>query len=117
MYEIKYRSPEEMKDSGVEWLGMVPKSWRISSLRQVLSDSIVDGPHETPEYVENGIPFISVDSLNDNETVNLDIVKKFITERKYQEYNKKTKLKKNDILFSKSATLGKVLLLTHNVRQ
>lgn len=29
MYKIKYRSSDEMKDSGVEWLGMVPKEWNV----------------------------------------------------------------------------------------
>jgi len=35
MYKIKYRSPDEMKDSGVEWLGMVPKDWGIKKLKHV----------------------------------------------------------------------------------
>lgn len=29
MRGIKYRKPEEMKDSGVEWIGKVPKEWDI----------------------------------------------------------------------------------------
>lgn len=36
MGEIKYRKPEEMKDSGVEWLGMIPKEWRILFLKRCL---------------------------------------------------------------------------------
>jgi type I restriction enzyme S subunit len=35
MYKVKHRKKEEMKDSGIEWLGMVPKDWtklRIKNL-------------------------------------------------------------------------------------
>ncbi|NLJ72914.1 MAG: restriction endonuclease subunit S, partial [Syntrophomonadaceae bacterium] len=112
MDKIKYRKEEEMKDSGIEWLGMIPQEWEVTSLRQSLEKPITDGPHETPKYVDVGVPFISVDSLsNSSKIVNLDIVNKFISEEKFNEYNKKTQLKKNDILFSKSATIGKVAIV------
>lgn len=112
MDKIKYRDAGEMKDSGIEWLGMIPKEWEVTSLRQSLEKPITDGPHETPKYVDVGVPFISVDSLsNSSKIVNLDIVNKFISEEKFNEYNKKTQLKKNDILFSKSATIGKVAIV------
>ena len=29
-YEIKYRSDNEMKDSGIEWLGKIPKEWEVN---------------------------------------------------------------------------------------
>ena len=34
----RYRTDEEMKDSGVEWLGSIPKSWDIRQLKRVLID-------------------------------------------------------------------------------
>jgi type I restriction enzyme S subunit len=27
--KFRYREPHEMKDSGVEWLGMIPKEWEV----------------------------------------------------------------------------------------
>lgn len=42
-----------MKDSGVEWLGDVPEHWGVTRLKHV-ADLIVDCPHETPTYTENG---------------------------------------------------------------
>ncbi len=107
----KYEKYPEYKDSGVEWLGKIPKGWESSKLRNVLRSNIVDGPHETPKYVDDGIPFISVDSIEDNEKVNLDVVKKFITDEQYAEYNKKTKLTKGDILFTKAASIGRVAIV------
>ncbi len=109
--QYRIREQKELKPSGIEWLGDIPKSWIKTNLRNFLKSKIVDGPHETPTYVEKGVPFISVDSLNENELVDLEKVKKFISDEQYDIYNKKTKLEKNDLLFTKSATIGKVAIM------
>ena len=41
----------EMKDSGVEWIGKIPKDWEIVPLTKQL-DSIVDYRGKTPEKTE-----------------------------------------------------------------
>lgn len=106
----------EMKDSGVQWIGSIPSHWHVTKLLNTLRTSICDGPHETPNLVnEDGIPFISVDSLNDTEHVDLSIVKKFISLDDYLEYRKKTKIEKGDILFSKAATIGKTAIVDDEV--
>ena len=102
----------EMKDSGVAWIGKIPKEWDTTKLLYCLRHPICDGPHETPELVSNGIPFISVDSLNDSKEVDLSIAKKQISEELYLEYSKKAKLEEGDILFSKAATIGKTAIVT-----
>lgn len=43
----------EMKDSGVEWIGKIPKDWEIVPLTKQL-DSIVDYRGKTPEKTEEG---------------------------------------------------------------
>ena len=35
-YEIKYRREDEMKDSGIEWIGSIPKDWRLTKLKFVI---------------------------------------------------------------------------------
>ena len=42
-----------MKDSGVEWLGEVPAHWETTYLKYATS-MMVDCPHETPVYSEDG---------------------------------------------------------------
>lgn len=101
----------KMKDSGVEWIGAIPEGWEVPKLLNCLRTKISDGPHETPNYIDKGIPFISVDSLNDSEYVDLSIVNRFISEEDYIEYSKKAKLEENDILFSKAATIGKTAIV------
>ena len=103
----------EMKDSGIEWIGEIPKDWVVKKLLLGLRTPICDGPHETPDYVENGVPFISVDSLNESKTVSLENVKRYISEEQYNTYSIKAKLNEGDILFSKSATIGKTAIVNN----
>jgi type I restriction enzyme S subunit len=46
-----------MKDSGVEWLGEIPAHWDVSHLKY-LASRIVDCPHETPTYADDGDHFV-----------------------------------------------------------
>jgi len=95
------------KDSGVEWIGGIPKKWNLISLKHLVSTKITDGPHETPEFVDEGIPFLSVESVQDNK---LDFNRKrgFITEETHKEYSKKCKPQRDDVFLVKSgSTTGK----------
>jgi type I restriction enzyme S subunit len=48
-----------MKPSGVEWLGDVPAHWGVSPLKEIVAVPITDGPHETPQFFDEGVPFVS----------------------------------------------------------
>lgn len=101
----------KMKDSGVEWIGEIPEDWDRTSLLNLLRTNISDGPHETPVVHEEGIPFISVDSLNETDKIDFSVCKKYISEEDYGIYYKKAKLQEGDILFSKAATIGKTAIV------
>lgn len=81
--------------------------WKKCTFRDVLSQPITDGPHETPNLIESGVPFISVESIHDGI---VDVSKKrgFISEEDSRIYRKKYCPKKNDIFVVKSASVGKV---------
>lgn len=102
---------DSYKDSGVEWIGKIPSHWDSASLLYLLRAKISDGPHETPNLIEDGIPFISIDSLNDTKEIDFSVVKKFISYKDYERYCYKTKLEKGDVLFSKAATIGKTAIV------
>lgn len=103
----------EYKDSGVKWLGEIPRHWDSASLLYMLRGKISDGPHKTPDLKEDGIPFISIDSLNESKNIDFSIVKKFISLKDYEKYCLKTKLEEGDVLFSKAATIGKTAIVGH----
>lgn len=99
-----------MKNSGIEWIGMIPEHWEVSKFNKQLKIKIKDGPHETPTYVDKGIPFLTIGDLKNNR-IDLENVKSKISEKDFLEFKKKVNLKKGDILFSKSATIGKVAIV------
>lgn len=104
----------KMKYSGVEWVGEIPEHWKMVSIKHLVSTKITDGPHETPDWVDDGIPFLSVESVQDNK---LDFNKKrgFITEELHKIYSKKCKPQRDDIFIVKSgSTTGKSTIVGTN---
>lgn len=53
-YEIKYRNEEEMKDSGIEWLGKIPWDWSVSKLKYISTIKNGATPSTTIERYWNG---------------------------------------------------------------
>ena len=102
-----------MKDSGVEWIGEIPEGWSIGKTIYALSMPITDGPHETPELLNDGIPFVSAEAVSSgNGRIDFDHIRGFISKEYYEEYSKKYKPQINDIYMIKSgATTGKVALV------
>ncbi len=65
---------------------------------------ITDGPHVSPQYVEQGIPFISVRNISDG---GLDFASaKFITETDHAEFSKKAAVEFGDVRYTKGGTTG-----------
>lgn len=96
-----------MKDSGIEWLGEIPEHWDRARIKTLVSIKVCDGPHETPEWKEDGIPFISAEAIKGNQ-IDLNFKRGYISKEQHLEYCKKSKVLKGDILFCKSgSTTGK----------
>ncbi|MCG3808667.1 restriction endonuclease subunit S [Psychrobacter sp. Ps4] len=73
---------------------------------------IYDGTHSTPKYLEQGIPFYSVEHLTRNDFSNT----KYISEEVYEKENKRVKLEKNDILMTRIGDIGTAKCLTWDVK-
>lgn len=101
-----------LKDSGVPWIGNIPKRWTLTKILRALDMPITDGPHETPEFFESGIPFISAESIK-NEKIDFSLKRGFISEDFYNYCCNKYKPKLNDIYMIKSgATTGKIAIVS-----
>ena len=97
----------EMKDSGVEWIGKIPIHYQMISIKFLVTTPVTDGPHETPEFVDEGIPFLSVNGVVGNK-INFNKVRGYITNELHIEYSKKCKPQRDDVLLVKSgSTTGK----------
>lgn len=57
------RGEREMKDSGVEWIGEIPKEFDSVQLK-FFCKLITDGTHFSPVTVENGFPYITAGDVH-----------------------------------------------------
>ena len=98
----------EMKDSGVEWIGKIPTHYQMTSIKFLVTTPVSDGPHETPQFIdEGGIPFLSVEGVVGNK-IDFEKVRGYISEELHEQYSKKCKPLRNDVLLVKSgSTTGK----------
>jgi restriction endonuclease S subunit len=89
--------------------GTLPKGWRQLALKDAC-ELITDGSHFSPTTVEKGIPYITVRDLGDS---GIDFLHcKFITRESFVELARNgCQPFKNDVLFSKDGTVGKVALV------
>jgi type I restriction enzyme S subunit len=75
-------------------------------IKTLISAPITDGPHETPEFLSQGIPFLSVDGIQEGELI-FDGCR-HISETAHKEYRRKCAPRRDDILFGKAASTGKI---------
>ncbi|MDZ4803401.1 MAG: restriction endonuclease subunit S, partial [Candidatus Eisenbacteria bacterium] len=97
-----------LRDSGIPWLGEIPAHWEAMRLKRLVAIPITDGPHETPEFVSDGIEFISAEAIQE-DAIDFERRRGFITPQLHAAYCRKTRPQRDDILFCKSgATTGKL---------
>ena len=95
-----------MKDSGVEWLGEVPEHWDVNAIKHIVATPITDGPHETPAFPDEGIPFVSAEAVSTG-VIDFQRIRGFISEEDHARYSLKYKPQRGDIFMVKSgATTG-----------
>ena len=82
---------------------VIPDSWSWCSLSQI-SKLITDGTHKTPNYVANGVPFLSISNVSSGI---YDGKCKFITLEEHNSLITRCKPETNDILLCRIGTLGK----------
>lgn len=100
-----------MKNSGTEWIGEIPEHWDVIKIKKIVSIPITDGPHETPNILDEGIPFISAEAIRNNK---IDFSRKrgCISTADHLKYCSKYKPLKDDIYLIKSgATTGNVAIV------
>lgn len=103
---------DSYKDSGIEWIGELPSHWEFLNLKYILRENVKDGPHETPSWFEDGIPFLSIDGIVNGE---ISFEKcRYIDEEQYEKFSKKLVIEPNDIFIGKAASIGKIARVKTN---
>lgn len=85
-------------------------TWQTKKLGDLAM--IVDGTHQTPKYISEGIPFYSVE----NVTANNFSETKFVSDKVYMQESKDRKIRKNDILMTRIGDIGTAKLIDWDVK-
>ncbi|MCM3230897.1 restriction endonuclease subunit S [Bacillus altitudinis] len=85
--------------------------WNVLKIKRVLDTPITDGPHETPELLDEGIPFLSAESVKKGK-IDFNLKRGYISREDHEKYIKKCKPQRDDIFMIKSgATTGNVAMV------
>ena len=101
----KERALPEIREDEVPF--EVPENWCWARLGDVLD--VRDGTHDTPPYVEKGIPLVTSKNLS-NGSVHFDKVK-YIGRTDAEKINQRSFVDNNDILFAMIGSIGNPALV------
>ena len=87
----------------------IPDSWEWVRLGEILS-VISDGTHKTPTYVENGIPFLSVQNISSGTFTFSPI--KYVSPDEHKRLCARIRPSLGDVLVCRIGTLGKAIVNT-----
>lgn len=88
----------------------IPDGWKPVAFGRI--SKIYDGTHQTPFYVESGVPFYSVEHITSNNFSDT----KYISEDVYLAESKRVKIEKGDILMSRIGDIGTARYVDWEVR-
>lgn len=87
----------------------LPEAWKWVAVG-TLASKVADGVHKKPNYVDIGIPFITVRNMTKGAGIDFSETS-FVSEDDHREFCKRTRPERDDILVSKDGTLGVVRLV------
>ena len=87
--------------------------WEVKTIKSIVQSPVTDGPHMTPQFLATGIPFLSVNNLVGNKIDLSDL--RFISQQDHDEFSKKCKPRKGDVLLGKAASVGKVAIVETDI--
>lgn len=101
-------SSKRLKKLKYEWkedieLPNIPREWEYAQIGDVAWE-IKDGPHYSPEYVDEGIPFITGGNVRPSG-VDFDNAKR-ISPELHKELSRRCRPEKGDMLYTKGGTTG-----------
>ena len=81
-------------------LGQIPTDWEMKKIGVFCK--VYDGTHQTPHYVEFGIPFYSVENVSADDFEHT----KFISNSEYECISKRASIEKGDVLMTRIGSIG-----------
>ncbi len=87
----------------------IPSNWSWVAIGD-LAEKVTDGVHKKPNYVEEGIPFLTVRNLTAGNGIDFSKTS-FVSAADHEEFCRRTFPERGDLLISKDGTLGVVRLV------
>ena len=103
----------EMKPSGVEWIGKIPKDRKVTRLKYIC-ESIVDCEHKTAPTQETGYPLIRTPNIGIGHLI-LDDVNR-VSEKTYQEWSRRAIPQSGDLILAREAPIGNVAIIPTDLK-
>jgi len=92
----------------------IPNSWEWVKLGDVC-DKLIDGDHNPPKGISEKTDYLMLSSRNINNDTLVDLENaRYLTKELFEEENKRTELKKGDILFTSVGSLGRSCIYLGN---
>ena len=105
------RGNRPMKSACSDWFTEIPNEWQVRKVLSFLDMRVIDGPHESPELHEQGIPYVSATAI-ENGKICFDKMRGFISPEYCDICDKRYVPKRNDILMIKlGASTGQVAIV------
>ncbi|WP_241722394.1 restriction endonuclease subunit S [Raoultella sp. HC6] len=94
-----------MKNSGVEWLGVVPEHWTVCRLKQIIKSgtSISYGIVQPGDSLDEGVPFIQTTNISQG---NLQLESLPKTSRKIEQNYHRSRLDGGEVILGIRASIG-----------
>lgn len=108
-WKSKYKAPSE---PDVKDLPELSEGWCWTTV-EALSSKVVDGVHKKPNYIDSGVPFITVKNLTAGPGISFEDTR-FVSADDHAEFCKRTDPGHGDLLISKDGTLGVVRAVRTN---
>ena len=106
----------KMKDSGVRFVDTIPYDWENRKMITILSTRVVDGPHESPELYDTGIPYISATAIV-NGKIDFSLMRGYISKEYCEICDKRYSPQRCDLLVVKlGASTGQVAIVDTDER-
>ena len=97
--ELVERKADEMKDSGIEWLGMIPRDWEMKKLKYIFD--FKNGVNAAGSQYGSGTKFINIKEIIDNDILMFEDIPSSVKISKKQIIE--NKVVKGDILLNRTS--------------
>ena len=102
-WKVRYKQPQS---ANTEELPDLPSTWVWATVES-LSTKVVDGVHKKPDYVDDGIPFVTVRNLTAGRGTSFENLN-YVSEADHQKFIERANPERGDLLVTKDGTLGVV---------